>query len=128
MLTLESSHVTDNIATGLVGEGWRGRGGGIYNQGGTVALRTGSSVTGNSATNGEGGGIHNSGIEGNVTLQSDSRVTGNTAATGGGIYNYDGTVTLEGPDPSPIVVNNCLNNCVGTPVDKCAATPVLCRP
>jgi hypothetical protein len=33
-------------------------------------------------------------------------------------------VTLDGADPSPIVVNNCHENCVNVP--ECAAEPVSC--
>ena len=56
------------------------------------------------------------------------RVTQNTAAEGfgGGIHRSSGgTVTLRGANPSPIVVNNCQENCVGS-VPKCAAAPVSC--
>jgi hypothetical protein len=38
-------------------------------------------------------------------------------------------VTLQGADPSPIVVDNCRENCSPTGnVPKCAAEPVFCPP
>jgi hypothetical protein len=100
-------------------------GGGIYNNQGMLTMETGSSAMSNTASR-SGGGIFN--ISGAVaTLQVGSRVTGNRATdTGGGISNYDATVTLEGIDPSPIVMNNCQENCAGVAVPKCAATPVSC--
>jgi hypothetical protein len=45
--------------------------------------------------------------------------------SGGGIRRSGGTVTLRGANPSPIVVNNCHENCAGN-VPRCAATPVSC--
>jgi hypothetical protein len=68
------------------------RGGGIYNEGGTVTLDS-STASGNLALN--GGGIYNQG--GIVTLEGSSNVSGNAAIGkgGGGIYNESGTATLN---------------------------------
>jgi hypothetical protein len=93
---------------------------------GAVTLAGSTQVHDNAAN--FGGGIH---IEsGTLTIAETCRVTENTASAagnGGGIYNSGGMVTLQGADPSPIVVNNCHENCA--PLDsvaKCAATPVSC--
>ena len=127
----EGSRVSGNTARS---------GGGIYiNYGSSLALKDGSVVGGTggegNAASSNGGGIFNFG--GHATLEEESRVTGNTAVSqGGGIYNgefqhvsylYTGSVTLEGEDPSPIVVSNCQDNC-GGPIEvaKCAATPISC--
>jgi hypothetical protein len=50
-----------------------------------------------------------------LTIGVGCRVTGNTAdpGDGGGIFRNGGMVTLEGPSPSPIVVDNCHENCSG---------------
>jgi hypothetical protein len=101
-------------------------GGGIYLSGGTTTLAGSTEVRGNQAD--EGGGIFVAG--GVLVIAETGRVTDNTAAAvgdGGGIDNVGGTVTLQGAAPSPIVVNNCHDNCVGT-VPKCAAEPVSCPP
>lgn len=64
-----------------------------------------------------GGGIIVFG--GSLTIADTCRVTENSP---GGIYVQDltATVTLQGADPSPIVVDNCPENCTGNPVPKCA--------
>ena len=67
-LVLNSTQVSDNTTL-------QGRGGGIWNFGGTVSLREFSSVTGNSAA--EAGGIFNEGGN-NLSIDSSSSVTGNT--------------------------------------------------
>lgn len=70
-------------------------GGGIYNLGGEVMSRIGSSINHNRADR-WGGGIYNnvgSGLDGVVTLSDSSSVNHNTAGdTGGGIYNQVGAV------------------------------------
>jgi hypothetical protein len=118
--------VTLKTGTSVTGNTSGTAGGGIFNYTGPLTLEDGSSVTGNTAV-GNGGGISNDG--GPVTLKTGSSVTGNTAGgIGGGVHNDEGTVTLEGTDtPSPIVVNNCTDNCGGAPaVTNCAVTPVSC--
>jgi predicted outer membrane repeat protein len=101
------------------------RGGGIYLRAGTLTLNGTTEVKDNTAT--QGGGIFAE--AGTLTIAESCRVTNNTAAAandGGGINNAGATVTLEGAGAtSPIVVNNCHENCVGT-VPKCAATPKSC--
>ncbi|MCP4359381.1 MAG: hypothetical protein GY796_15310 [Chloroflexi bacterium] len=77
---------------------YRGRGGGILNEGGIVTLNN-STITGNKSDS--GGGIFND--QGTVTL-NNSAVTDNISNEidtayddegGGGIFNYQGTVTLN---------------------------------
>jgi hypothetical protein len=66
---------------------------------------------------------------GTLTIAETCRVTHNTAGDGfgGGIWNQAGTATLQGVSPSPIVVDNCHQNCAGPGgVPGCAATPVSC--
>ncbi len=67
-----------------------GDGGGIANYY-TLTLSK-STVSGNTATNGEGGGISND-FSGTLTL-IDSTVSGNTATGGGGGISSNGTLTL----------------------------------
>lgn len=91
----------------------------------TTTLEGGTSVEGNQAGL-YGGGIY-AGV-GQLTIRENCRVQENKLASesgsGGGIFNIEGTVTLDGPDPSPIVVDNCPENCAGfPPVPKCAAGP-----
>ena len=121
-LTLLRVNVTGNTAS-LAG-------GGIYNDGAMLTLEDGSVIggaagEGNTATY-SGGGIYNN--RGTITMQTGSRVTGNTATNSdGGIFTDGGMVELQGDEnPSPIVVNNCRDNCAGSTVAKCAATPVSC--
>jgi hypothetical protein len=102
-------------------------GGGLYLAGGTTTLAGNTQVRGNHVeTNGFiGGGI---GVVSAVLVIAEScRVTGNTAPAGGGggIGNALGDVTLQGAVPSPIVVDNCHENCSGT-VPGCASSPVSC--
>lgn len=63
--------------------------GGIYNQG-TLKL-TDSTISGNSAEDGGGGGVNNS-INSTMTI-IDSTISGNTARNGGGIFSQ-GTMTI----------------------------------
>lgn len=102
-VTLTDSSVTGNVAADF--------GGGIRNSDGTVTLNGTSSVTGNTATDGDGGGIDNTG-GGTVTLTDSSSVTENTAGfEGGGIYNASsGAVTLN--DDSR-VTENTPDDCAG---------------
>jgi predicted outer membrane repeat protein len=99
-----------------------GRGGGIYAADGSTTLAGSTAVRGNEAV--IGGGIYAGG--GDVQIEPTCRVTDNTATGGagfgGGIWmGNSGTMTLLGPDPSPIVVDNCVENCAGNAVAKCAA-------
>jgi hypothetical protein len=123
ILTDGTTTLTDClVANNHGGEG----GGGIYVGGGTTQLFGSTKVRGNSAL--RGGGLFAEELA-RVTLADTCLVTGNRAleeAMGGGIATYyEGTVKLLGADPSPIVVNNCPDNCQG-PIDKCGATPVEC--
>jgi hypothetical protein len=80
-------------------------GGGILNEGGTLAIYS-SNIKQNSATF-DGGGIHNDAL-GTVTI-SGSKVMLNSAESGGGIFNDGGMVTLTDTK----VRNNQPDNCVG---------------
>lgn len=98
------------------------RGGGISNQPhflidengqpynftpGVVTLENNASVTGNTANQGEGGGIYNGRVS-TLTLLNDSFISSNTASVGGGIYNWKGTLT--GVSEQVNVKNNLPNN------------------
>jgi hypothetical protein len=106
-------------------------GGGLSVVSGTATLAGTTRVRGNTAPAGGGVwvGASGPGTSAALAVEESCRVTRNTAEAGGGggIRNVGGTVTLEGGDPSPIVVDNCAENCVG-PVPKCAAEPVSCPP
>jgi hypothetical protein len=103
-------------------------GGGLYVDGGTTTLAEGTRVLRNVAR--IGGGIYLD--DGTVEIADTCRVTENTATNGqgagGGVFNQAGAVTLEGVAPSPIVVDNCSENCGGD-VPKCStAPPLVCPP
>jgi hypothetical protein len=67
-------------------------GGGLYTRNGTVAV-TGTTISGNSVA-GYGGGVFNSG--GSVTL-TDCTLSGNTSqSAGGGVFTYNGSMTITG--------------------------------
>lgn len=72
-------------------------GGGIYQNGGTLEMKSGAQVTGNHADTGNGGGIYlGSGTftfsGGSIGGTTDG--SGNTATNGGGIYQGGGTLTI----------------------------------
>lgn len=122
-LTLRRTTVSGNRVSHSAGKG-----GGIFNNGGTVTLE--QSEVRNNVAGESGGGIHNE-PSGVVTLV-DSRVSGNEAGIrgggianygvlalrntavqenqGGGLYNF-GSVTLDGTSR---VVRNVPFNCQGT--------------
>jgi hypothetical protein len=103
-------------------------GGGLYVTGGKTILAGSTRVRLNTASSGAGIGVVNSELE----VAATCRVTENISPPGagpGGITNTNGVVTLAGPDPSPIVVNNCPTNCNDPAVPKCStAPPVSCPP
>ena len=110
-------------------------GGGLYIVEGTTTLTGSTQVRGNHAvvnTSSAGGGIYVSG--GTLEIAETCRVTDNEtlqAGQGGGIFNAAAAdaVTLQGTaTSSPIVVNNCHENCVGPGMPNCAAMPVSCPP
>lgn len=93
-------------------------GGGIESNGGKVTL-TGNTIVRNNRSNG-GGGLATT--FGEIVVAETVRVTRNTAAAGnggGGLVTNGFPITLEGATPSPIVVDNCVENCAGG-VAKCA--------
>lgn len=83
------------IANGMSssGPGINGRGGGIFNDGGTLQIAN-SAIMNSTASNGYGGGIYTH--NGSVTL-TNSLLSANRATNGpgGGIYSDSGTVTLN---------------------------------
>jgi hypothetical protein len=101
-------------------------GGGIrLEAGGTTTLVGSTTVQANVAGLG-GGGIDALGRTFKLVIAETCLITRNTAPTGGGggIHTLGGTVTLEGAAmPSPIVVDNCHENCAGSPVNKCSPDP-----
>lgn len=69
-------------------------GGGLFNSlNGSATLIDNTVINDNSANNGDGGGVAMTG--GNVSI-SGGQISGNSAAMGGGLYVYDGTLTLKG--------------------------------
>ena len=104
-------------------------GGGLRVSDGVITLFGSTQVRGNTAI--DGGGIFVT-SDGTLIAAETCRVTQNTAGapgTGGGIFNFGGAVALQGADPSPIVVNNCFENCAPPDsVGKCADAPVSCSP
>jgi parallel beta-helix repeat protein len=121
--TLELTHCTVRDNEAIAG----GDGGGLSLFFATATLTGSTQVRGNVAD--LGGGILNN-VDATLVIAETCRVTENTAAgAGGGILNVAGTVILQGADPSPIVVNNCEENCAGDAVAKCStAPPVSCPP
>jgi hypothetical protein len=149
--TLEMTRCTvrDNHAIGTTGHG-----GGIHVSGPTTL--SDCLIADNHATD-EGGGLHitsgstmpkavltgSTQVRDNVAqfgagiivyselvIAETCRVTENRASApgnGGGINSSPGMVTLQGANPSPIVVDNCHENCAGN-VPGCADTPVSCPP
>jgi filamentous hemagglutinin family protein len=82
-VTITNSTISGNVS--------RGRGGGIFNQGGRLTV-TNSLVSGNSAGN-NGGGISNT--SGGTAAVINSTLSGNSATFGGGIHTGSGgTVTF----------------------------------
>jgi hypothetical protein len=122
--TLTDCLIEDNRATVEGGGLWIGSGAPQ-----PAAILTGSTkVRDNAAEFGAGIVVY-----GTLTIAETCRVTENTASApgnGGGIYSFGAAaVTLQGTagTTSPIVVDNCHENCVGN-VPLCAATPVSCPP
>jgi nitrous oxidase accessory protein NosD len=113
---IENAGSTLTLRNALVSENKAGFfGGGIFNN--DVLLLIASEVRGNEAAT--GGGIYNNGAGTTLTLDADSRIMGNTARNadgGGGLYNYNGTVTLAS---NAIISGNTPNNCAGTAVANC---------
>jgi predicted outer membrane repeat protein len=100
-----------------------GEGGGLFVTVARTTLLGTTLVRGNTADFGGGISVN----AGTLVIAETCRVTENTASVnnGGGIRNDAGAVSLQGANPSPIVVNNCHENCVGV-VAKCVAAPVSC--
>ncbi|MFN8662884.1 MAG: hypothetical protein U0075_13395 [Thermomicrobiales bacterium] len=103
-------------------------GGGIFALPSSHTLLGKTVVAGNTAK--WGGGIWTDLINDvSLTIGEECRITGNTAlpGQGGGILapSSESVFLLGTADPSPIVTDNCHENCAGN-VPKCAATPVSC--
>jgi hypothetical protein len=109
--TLTDCLIADNDANNA--------GGGIYHRFASAVLAGNTVVRGNRSF--QGGGIYV--LDNSMTIGADCRVTVNSADPnrGGGIKKNIGTITLLGAHPSPIVVDNCHENCVNNEVPGCAA-------
>ena len=109
-LTLTDCHLTGNSAGSLGGGIHVGPGSSNVTLGGTTIVEKNEAAS--------GGGLYVTGL---VTINETSRVQNNTADTGkgGGIFLNVGIVTLQGASPSPIVVNNCRENCAGQAIAGC---------
>ena len=108
--TLTNCQVTNNQTDGL--------GGGIGLFGLAGLYLDGNTEVGHN-TAASGGGVYASASY--LTIGASCRVTENTAdaGQGGGVFQEGSyAVSLIGPDPSPIITNNCHENCVGN-VPKC---------
>src|SRR5262249_4085834 len=69
-------------------------GGGFYLEEGTVSI-TSSTISGNSADNGLGGGIYMvGGAAVQIEISNNSTISGNTAARGAGLYASNGTFSV----------------------------------
>jgi hypothetical protein len=120
-LTLTDCLIEENDADSL--------GGGLWVNGGKTTLIGSTQVRDNDAN--QGGGMYIS--AGTLEIAETCRVTENRAdavGNGGGIFRFGGTVTLQGPDLSPIVIDNCEENCA--PLNSVAwcspDLPVSCPP
>lgn len=69
-------------------------GGGVYIDGGTLIMETGSSIKNNTA-NDQGGGVYIAG--GTLKMETDSSINGNTASNqGGGVFINNGEFNMTG--------------------------------
>jgi hypothetical protein len=91
-LTLEDVTLRHGVAGDVTDPGpIGGRGGGLFNAGGTVTLSRSTLANNGVEFEGEGGGLFTNG--GTVTLLH-STVAGNSAEVGAGVFNSGGTVLL----------------------------------
>ncbi|MCA9876817.1 MAG: right-handed parallel beta-helix repeat-containing protein [Thermomicrobiales bacterium] len=102
--------ITGNMSGGVGG-------GGVYTEYGDLNIFN-TEITGNEApgSQGRGGGIYQ--VGGSIVLRADTRITGNTAGApngGGGICRQDGTIDWQGPTVSGNQPNNCVgvSQCAG---------------
>ena len=95
-VTIDNSTVSNNTAVK--------NGGGIINNSGNITIQNGSVVSNNTAGNTyAGGGIRNTG-----TLKIDkSTISSNSARNGAGVYNYNGTLTVQN---SSVISGNTATN------------------
>jgi hypothetical protein len=84
-LAMTRCTVSDNAAKTPGGGAPAIHGGGLNISG--SAILTDCQITGNTATDGPGGGIYFSGISGALTLAGTTRIAGNRARSGGGIHS-----------------------------------------
>ena len=108
-VTLTNCQISGNRSNGF---------GGAIRLAGALSIK-GTSYIGNQALNNDGGAIHVAGASSSVTFDSASSVIGNTAVAGvgGGISNL-GTVALNGADVRDNVPDDCappglVPGCVG---------------
>jgi len=89
------------VISGNTAEGYAngdGGGGGVILDG--TFIMNGGSITGNKATNCNGGGVFVSKAEGSsrggTFTMNDGEISGNTTKNGGGVFVWQGTVNMEG--------------------------------
>jgi hypothetical protein len=83
-MTIANSTINGNTAGG------QARGGGIFNQNTLTVIN--STITGNSASGGSGGGGI---LSVNNALLINDTIVGNLGDNGGGVYQFEGTVTVQ---------------------------------
>lgn len=111
--TLNDCQITGNETNTL--------GGGILVGPATVSLMGKTTVSGNTAAGGGGIMVTSGGV---LNVGASCKVTHNLGTElFGGIAN-EGSVTLQGANPSAIVVNNCPSNCSNVP--GCTETQIDC--
>ncbi|GHV26930.1 hypothetical protein AGMMS4952_07810 [Spirochaetia bacterium] len=66
--------------------------------GGTLKLKDGAKISGNTASSSYGGGVYVD-YDGTFTMEG-GEISGNTASRSGGVYVYEGTFTMEGGEIS----------------------------
>lgn len=86
-------------------------GGGIYNRDGSVTLRNKAQIAQNKAQNGAGVYQTTDGFATTLALFASSIIANIATQNGGGVFNQNGTVSL---DAKSKITNNSPNNCTGT--------------
>jgi hypothetical protein len=89
-----NSNVTFILDNNITLMGHNGNSGSmVYVNGGTFKMNTGSAITGNNRSSGDGGGVY---IRSGAFEMTGGTISGNTANRGGGVFHYGGTFTMSG--------------------------------